>query len=37
MLKFDTLDDLLAAMADDVAKCRELTAAYDRGGRPVTT
>lgn len=29
MLKFDTLDDLLAAMADDVKRSRELTTAYD--------
>ncbi|MFD7975276.1 bifunctional riboflavin kinase/FAD synthetase [Streptomyces sp. NPDC059071] len=30
MLRFDTLDDLLVAMAEDVKQCRELTAAYDR-------
>lgn len=29
MLKFDTLDDLLTAMADDVKRSRELTTAYD--------
>ncbi|MEV8591176.1 bifunctional riboflavin kinase/FAD synthetase [Streptomyces sp. NPDC051180] len=30
MLKFDTLDDLLRAMADDVRRSRDLTATYDR-------
>jgi riboflavin kinase/FMN adenylyltransferase len=29
--KFDTIDSLLVAMADDVKKCRELTASYDAG------
>ena len=33
MLKFDTLDDLLVAMAADVDKCRALTAEYDAAGR----
>ncbi|MFD8300724.1 riboflavin kinase, partial [Streptomyces bauhiniae] len=30
MLKFDSIDDLLVAMAADVKRCGELTAAYDR-------
>ncbi|MEU3208509.1 bifunctional riboflavin kinase/FAD synthetase [Streptomyces cyaneofuscatus] len=30
MLKFDTIDDLLVAMAGDVKRCSELIAAYDR-------
>lgn len=30
MLKFDTIDDLLVAMAADVKRCSELIAAYDR-------
>ncbi|WP_392672963.1 bifunctional riboflavin kinase/FAD synthetase [Streptomyces sp. LN785] len=31
MLKFDTIDDLLVAMAADVKRSGELVAAYDRG------
>ncbi|MFB7559361.1 bifunctional riboflavin kinase/FAD synthetase [Streptomyces brevispora] len=31
MLKFDSIDELLVAMAADVKRCSELIAAYDRG------
>ncbi|MFF2331257.1 MULTISPECIES: bifunctional riboflavin kinase/FAD synthetase [unclassified Streptomyces] len=31
MLKFDSIDDLLVAMAADVKRCRELISGYERG------